>query len=439
MRTACLGVAALFALSLCACSSSRATGSTGGAGGASGAAGSGGAGGTGGSDAGGAPPISLATFSAVETEPWIAAAPNGVVIASWIAIELTSASHVGYAVSRNGGQSFLPAARLDAPGGRDSSDPTVAADANSNFYAAWIGFLRDAEGNPTDIHVYVAKAAAGASSFGTPNDVSGADAADKPWLTVAPSGALILTWASLGSPAAMRFAVSHDGETHFTEHDIANGAPAGNLIFSCVDGVSGRIFVTYYAGASILLQSTDNDGASWSAPLTVSSSTDDAAMFDDPTCVAHNGKVWISYGIGTEAFSEDVNPRSLHLRLVTSNDAGQSIATRAFVEDSSAGTLFLHPQLVRESSGALDLLYYAGNDQDPDPNGSLRLTRSADGGSSWSASEVVASPISFQDDRGAQIWLGDYMGFVALGTSVYGDYVDNTSGRSHVRFFSRSH
>ncbi len=426
------------------------TAGSGGAAGNDGGAGAAGSAGAGGSAIDGGLPtqgISTSTLSLVETETNLAVADNGYVAATWIGIQPTQHSHSGYTFSKDGGQSWLPPQKLDAPGGRTSSDPVVAAAPDSSFYLAWIAFQRDAQGNPYDMRVYVSKAAAGDTTFGAPADIAGAiasDAIDKPWVTVAPDGTVYVTWLDTGNQSKnlaprMRVAVSEDQGQTWKIYPIDSGQGGfRNLIYPCVDDVTGRVYVTYHPGGGIGLRWSDDKGQTWPGATAVASQSDPQAMFDDPTCAAHNGEVWVAYGIGSDPFSETDNARSDHIRVAYSSDAGQSIAERYFAEDATAGTKFMHAQMVREAGGALDILYYAGSDKNPDPAGSVRLTRSTDKGKTWATSLVVRAPITFLTTRGDQRWLGDYIGLAAHGGKAYGSFADNVSGTSHINVFSHS-
>lgn len=414
-------------------------GGSGGSGGSSGSAGTGGAAGAAGAG-GNSDAISDSMLSAIEAETNVAVAPNDYVMATWIAVQFDGSSSNGYAFSTDRGQTWQAPRVLDSPDGRVSSDPVVYADESSNFYLSWIGFQRDAQGQPFDMRVYAAKAPAGATELGPVIDVTGpvaSDSVDKPWITVDPNdGTIYITWLDTGEPR-MRVAVSSDGAQSFDTYAIDDGQGFRNLIFPCVDAATGRVYATYHPGGGIGLRWSDDKGQTWPQATAVADQNDPPAMFDDPTCAARDGKVWVAYGIGSDQFAPTDNPRSDRLRVAYSEDGGQSITARYFAEDPSAGSKFLHPQLAATDDGTLHLLYYAGGDQVPDPTGTVRLARSTDGGQTWQPSEIVRQPIDFLTARGDPQWLGDYIGLLARGNALYGVYVDNTGGLSHVHFFSR--
>jgi hypothetical protein len=117
----------------------------------------------------------------------------------------------------------------------------------------------------------------------------------------------------------------------------------------------------------------------------------------------------------------------------TSADGGQSVDSRIDAHDPDAGTLFQHPELVRESSGALDLVYYAGAVAE-DPNGTYRWSRAADPATGFAPSVVLWSPVAFLKSRTGFDWLGDYSGAYALNGKLYTSYVTNQTGTAHISF-----
>jgi hypothetical protein len=44
------------------------------------------------------------------------------------------------------------------------------------------------------------------------------------------------------------------------------------------------------------------------------------------------------------------------------------------------------------------------------------------------------SPITFQNQRASQLWLGDYVGLRWRGGVTYAAFADNGDGTSHIRF-----
>ena len=381
--------------------------------------------------------ISESPATGLETETNVAAAPNGFVVGTWIGVNFDNSSTNGYAFSADNGQTWDPPRTIDSPAGRVSSDPVVYADSSNNFHLTWIGLNSGGINGVSDMRVYYARADAGEREFGPVQEVTGAvasDQVDKPWITVDPNdGTIYITWLDTGEPR-QRVAVSQDGGQTFVIHDIDDGQGFRNLIFPCVDAVTGRVAVVYHPGGGIGLRFSDDRGVTWPTATAVAAPGDQAS-FDQPTCAAHNNEIWIAYGIGGEPFDPSINPRSTRLRVAYSSDGGSTIARHAFAEDPAAGERFLHPQLTRGADGTLYLLYYAGSAQNPDAGGTVRWSRSTDGGATWQPSEII-QPTVFTNARGDPQWLGDYIGLYARSPNIYAVFADNRSGISHVNFFS---
>lgn len=408
----------------------------GGTGGAS-ASGGGGASGAGATGGDGTVDLSSAAASAMETETNLAIAPDGRMLSAWIGLEPGGTSSNGYTISLDSGKTWSTPATLAAPGGRVASDPVSFAAPNGTLYLTFIGFQRDAQGQPFDMRAYLAESAPGSTSLSAPLDLTGpvaSDSIDKPWGIVTPDGAIHVSWLDTGEPR-MRMAIVDPASKAVNTVNVDDGQGFRNLIYPCHDASTGRLYVVYHPGGGIGLRGSDDGGLSWPLVTPVALQSDLPAIFDDPTCVAAGGKVWVAYGIGTDDFDPSANPRSDRIRIARSDDGGNSFS-HGFAEDATAGSKFLHPQLTRTADGALHLLYYAGGATDPDPQGSVRLATSMDGGVTFAPSKILRAPIQFTSVRSDQRWLGDYVGITAKELVRYGVFADNSSGTSHIRFFS---
>lgn len=375
------------------------------------------------------PIISASALSDFETETHLAVAGDGTVLASFIAVK-AGVTKIGYAV-RRGGVWEAPS-QLEAPDGRRGTDPVVSVDASGRFYLSFAGLRRDAAGLPYDMRIYVARLEPSATAFSPPVDVSGpvpGDSIDKPWGTTDASGRLYVTWND-NAGQSQRLSISEDGGKTFATTTL--GSTEGYLLYPCIDGKTGRLHVVHWVNGAIGHYSSDDQGKSWSGLGQVSLPSDDPATFDDPTCAADGGKLWVAYGIGTEPFDPAESPRALRIRIARSDDGGASFASHAFAEDAASGARFLHPQLARGDDGRFHLLYYAGAAASPDLEGSVRLASSNDG-TLFSESQVLKAPITFHGARPVPNWLGDYIGLVDQGGVRHVTYTDNSSGKSHVR------
>lgn len=406
-----------------------------------GASGAGGAGG-GGSDS---KIISLSDKSAIESEAHVASASNGFVAVTWISIPADGPGGIGYTFSVNDGDSFLPVTVIQSPEGRDSSDPVLAVDGERNFWLTWVGFYRDPNtGEPFDMRIYVAKAAAGTTSFGEPveaSDPSEGSFADKPWITITGQGALLVTYGREGPGGwGIVAARSSDGvnwERAVIAEDPLQSNSFRNLAFPCAVAGAPTVYVVYVQVGSdpaIRLHRSDDDGVSFAPGTELQvNGAGELVAFDGPNCVASGEDVWVSYGLSNVGGGSEQSAVLFAVRLAHSMNAGKSIDTRINAHDDQAASFFLHPQIAREESGAMDLVYYAGN-FDLDADGSFRRSRSIDNGQTFGPSVRVGKPIVFLPDRGDPRWLGDYTGAAWRAGALYMAYTDNASGFAHVAF-----
>jgi hypothetical protein len=380
--------------------------------------------------------VSTSGHSQAESETHVAIAPNGYVAVAYIGITRTGSTN-GYRFSTDYGFTFQPADALDSPAGRETSDPVLATDAKSNFYMSWVEFKRNAQGMPMDMHVFVAQAPAGTTKFANPVEVTdnpnGTDMYDKPWVLVTNDGALLVTYArtSTGGIFAAR---STDMRT-FSRATIVEDGGFRNLVFPCQPPTGNRLYVTYHAGGGIGLRWSDDAGATWpDTNRTAVAANGEMPAFEDPTCAAAAEDVWMTYGLSTDAFSTTASAKLEAIMLAHSPDGGKTIDTRANVQDTTTAMYALHPYLLREPSGALDLAYYAGS-AEGDATGTLRRTRSTDGGKTWPATTVVKSPVVYTGRRDTPQWLGDYFGLAWGMGELYMSYATNTQSVVHVAFY----
>jgi hypothetical protein len=403
-------------------------------------------------EGGGAPDaqiISALPTSFLQAETSLARAPNGFVAVAWIDANLSGDTNIGYVISTDDGDSFPPPVILTSPGNRISSDPVIAVDASGNFYVTWIGYIIDTTGSLSDMHVYVAKAPKGSTAFGTPIEVSNPKASgaihDKPWITVASDGTLVVTYAvASGAGSSLVASRSKDG-VQWTESVILQGSSAfWNLAYPCAPRKGKRLWVTYLTVINdtkfnVGLTWSDDSGATW-LPLaqhTTVSLPNDPVAFDDPTCVAAGNEVWVAYGLTKDPVGESESVKSYALELAHAAGNGGKVDARVNVLDAANAPFIIHPQMVIEDSGSLDFTYYAGA-FDGDPGGSYRWARAAISPKGSVPSAIVKAPITFLTDRGNAKWLGDYTGLFWAGSKIYTSYVVNTTGVSQIAFSKRA-
>jgi hypothetical protein len=376
----------------------------------------------------------------IESETHVASDGNGNVVAAWIGISIGNSTN-GYAISHDRGASWSHATHLDAPGGRESSDPVVAADSTGAFFMSWVAFNRDAQQNPIDMHVYVSRLAHGGTTFGTPVEVSNptnTTIQDKPWVTTDNADNVLVTWGDLGNfpdfagAQGLQFARSTDHGATFSRTTII--APTDgkfrNLAFPCVDrtAAGAPYYVVTTSGMArapqedIELHRSADSGATW-AKTTTDPAAD--AVFMDPTCAVHGTDVWIAYASGNSAFNTSSSPQADSVKLVHAHDAAGTVTFDATstVASGPTGTLYLNPQLARTAGGTLEVAFYSGI-----PNMPATLEHaSSTNGTTWTRTPLPVMPGVFTLDRTMRTWLGDYIGGFAADGYLYVSYADNST------------
>jgi hypothetical protein len=425
-------------------------GSLGGAAGAGGSAGNGGtsgaagAAGAGGNDGVLDPGvISKPSPGTAESESSVALAPDGRVAVAWI--NFTSAPGIGYAVSPDGGATFLAPVAIAPGASRISADPSLAVDAQGGLRLVWLEGKCTSSNDCTDGHVFVAAAPAGSTSFGAPVDASDADPSafyDKPWIASMAQGGLIVSYARIiGTDRAIVVSRSTDGQS-WTQSTVV-AAPSGGLVgvpHLCVDPASSRVWVVYVDGASPTYTSirwSDDGGATWPDQNTSQVGlTQEGSQVQsyDAKCVGRGDDVWVLYSLSSEVATSAKLGKFERVRLAHSPDRGATFDPPLDVNDTAAAKYYLRPEIALEASGALDIGYYAGN-QDDDANGSFRWARRPAQSTSFGPSEVVHAPMLFTGDRSSTAWIGDYSGFTLSNGHLYVSYCDNSGGSAHTGFW----
>jgi hypothetical protein len=377
--------------------------------------------------------ISAGTQSGIEAETHLAVAPDGTLVSVWIGIGGGGGSDIGYVFSHDGGNTWTKPKAVGDATGRESSDPVIAADSSGNFYVTWIAFQRDNMGNASNFVLYVSKAAAGASVFGTPVSVDTFASGDKPWITVTSAGTILVTCMQMnGNVAVLNAHRSTNGGTTWTKSPIFTSAAGeqANFIVPCAPKTGTRIWASHLSVGNQLLQRlhwSDDDGATWPAANTKTFGVN--SSITPATCVAKGSDLWLAYGQWTaQPASADAPVDEYHV-IHTTN--GTTI-TDVLASDTKTKQQELGSLALDDATGELALSYYAGDGEGT--IGNVRAVRSKDGGKTWSASEAVTAELTFTANRMSQKWLGDYFGSVLRGGFLFLSYGENAGGSTHVAF-----
>jgi len=387
-------------------------------------------------------PVSTGGSDQFESEDQIAVAPDGTIGIAWTAFGGSAGTGIlEYAFSTNGGSSFTPPAGLPLPAGLYAGDPAITTDAAGNFYLSTLGIHYT--GRTLDFtRVLVAKAPKGTTTFDTPVEATDPSTTlfhDHPKLHVTAAGTIALSFMESQSLMANTtvglVATSSDAVT-WTRSMIV-GQPDAEFVnlFSFCEA-QGILYSTYLEATQtavyIALRSSTDQGKTWSKSTPVSGPRETVAGLD-PTCAASGDDVWVAYAdtlMPSTSFMY-LDPADA-IEVAESTNRGSSFAAAPVSAlDTAAAKLGLLPVMVRESTGALDVAYLAGN-FDGDTAGSMRYVRAT--GTSFGSSVWVDGPLTYTLNRAMPTWVGDYLGAAVLGQGLYLAYPMNEAGSTHIYF-----
>jgi hypothetical protein len=395
-----------------------------------------------------------------QIDPTLAFVPGGTVVVAWTSLRSGGAPSVVRArFSRDSGNTWEGAITLAAPDGRSSLQPALAADPAGNVYLAWLGRRDLGDGGAEDSHVYVARADAGAGSFGAPVEVSnethkGAQI-HKPWMASTGKGTLLVTWAyTHANGDGVGIATTKDGATWKRGIVIERIDLGAKLPYVCAAAHGEHAWIAYLdADAGVRLRASDDEGISW-APArvaTVSLPEDRAHIaLETPVCAGEGDDVTVAFartrgvvadaGAGTVV---DTGPAS-SIVVARAVDGGRSFDIRRSYEAGSQ--LVLDPQIVREPDGTMDVAFYASNAERPErtargaeppspattPEAAALRWFHVDERGTFSATRIARDHLRFEPSASSLAWPGSYFGWTWNEGALFVASVDNSEGKPHV-------
>jgi hypothetical protein len=391
--------------------------------------------------------LSSSSDSSSQLEPHLAVSGDGVVVVAWMAARPGLPAVIGARFSRDGGKTWGPVQTLAAPGGRASADPTLAADPRGNVYLAWLGFTPDVTGGPPrDAHVYVARTESEGRTFGAPVDVSqgtrrGASV-DKPWITITSAGAAVVAWSYTSAEGnGIAVARSPNGVDWAKSIVVDRTGLHASLPFVCAPRRGDRVWLAYLDDdGGVRLYTSDDGGVTWpsSRAVTVSTAAErEHVAADSPTCAGEEDDVAVAFGHTKDVRDGARSPGLDSIVLVRSFDGGRTFDWRRTLDTSDG--LAMHPEILREPDGALDVVYYAGPAGAPDtasPAGAVRWARVPHSDAPLTAPRTGREPVRFVRERRDTAWPGDYFGVAWRSNELLVTTIDATSGPAHVALWT---
>jgi hypothetical protein len=347
-----------------------------------------------------------------------------------------------FTLSTDGGNSFGAIGQLPIVTATISRTLVSAADPQGNLWVLT---------NPFSIaggSMILYEMAAGASTFNAgvhvedPTPPNPADPrVSRPWVIIRADGQPLVTW-DYAQLEGIRAGTTTDGGMTWSRATVVSNSNLVDLGQPCQAKSGGRVWVVYLTGStsqpiSVRVHFSDDGGVTWPAANTaeVDDPADGPASYAQPYCVSDGPHLWVLYGVSWgDPLDLTVKnlQRSKSLKLAVSTDGGATF-TRTDAHDPAVGQSFFAPNLALESSGALDLVYYAGATVG-DTTASLVRSRAADGQNFCSAVPIQTGLTLSVSGYGTGKSIGRFVGQTLVGTTQYLAYVDNSGTDGHVAF-----
>ncbi|MBO0797247.1 MAG: hypothetical protein J2P31_00335, partial [Blastocatellia bacterium] len=342
----------------------------------------------------------------------------------------------GFARSTDGGATFTDGGTLPTNPGGDAGDPVLARDITTGrIYFVTLGF------SVSTIQVFRSDDD-GATWMAPVNGTPGGSGEDKEWVTVdnfagPGNGNVYLMSRRFGSGPGIYFFSSTDHGDTFGPSGGTLIAPTGQGSFVVV-GPDHSVYAFWYAGTTIQMRKSTDQGVTFGAPVTVASGliggvngdlgltgirqgTTTAAGFrssEFPHVAINpvNGNIYVTF---------DNKPAGLDkadVFLVQSTDGGATWGAPVRVNDDATTTDQWQPTLAVTPDGANLGIFYYSRQEDPTGNNLFKFygrTASISGSTlaftpSFAVSDVASLPEFGRDSVINPTYMGDYD--MAVGT-----------------------
>ncbi|MBI1748490.1 MAG: exo-alpha-sialidase [Acidobacteria bacterium] len=338
---------------------------------------------------------------------------------------------IGYAYSRDGGQTFVDGGGL--PRGFDSGDPWLAVNSSGTFFLSGIWQRTNA----------LAMVRGAFSETGLTWDeptVLGGLLYDKPALTIDPSnGTLYMAYTRLFVGIQIRRSTD-DGYTWALSTTIP-GTIGNQGAFPAV-GSSGEIYVALARPAAprgaIAVSKSINEGRNFSTPIEVGQSCGFIiAGYNRPTVQQQlltmpalavdtsggpfNGNVYVTWASGCGGDAD--------VFLSRSEDGGATWSDPLRVNDDTTNGLQFFPSIAVDAGGNVTLIFYDRRENPGTAVTDVYMARSRDGGLTFENTKVTSVASDWAAARfDATPNFGDYITAISAGSDVLATWADSRDG-----------
>jgi hypothetical protein len=393
-------------------------------------------------------PAVLSRFAetSAQIEPQLAVSSESTLALAWMGVRPEKPTLIGARISRDLGATWGAVEAVVAPEGRFASDPVIGVAARGDVFLAWLGFRPDVSGgDPRDTHVYVAHVGPSSTSLSAPLEITDrmrrGTVVDKPSLAMTSAGTALVTWKYVNEGGNGIGIARGDAEGNWTPGKVIERVGLQAWLPSvCASAHGDRVWVAYLDGeAGVRVRASDDGAASWSPSraATVSLAEEKPRLaIDTPVCSGDGDDVVVAYGRTREPRDDARSPGLDAILIARSFDGGRTYDWRRTIE--MGDSVAMHPQVVREPDGAIDVAYYTmpTSADAGDATGALRYLRIAERGGGVVAPRVAHDHVKIARERKSPYWPGDYFGLAWREGKLYFASIDAGGDVSHVELTS---
>src|SRR6266487_7090030 len=354
----------------------------------------------------------------------------------------------GWSRSTDGGTTWTDGGTLPASAAGDAGDPVLARDSTSGrIYFATLGFT-----NSNVIQVF-RSTDNGATWLAPVNGTPGGSSEDKEWITVdnfpgAGNGNVYLVSRRFGAgPGIYHFRSTDGGATW----GPSGGTPivSGNQGAFVTVSPNHSVHVFWYAGTTLQVRKSTDQGVTWNAPSTVASGLIGGSNGDLGLTGLRQGTATFSLFRTNEFPHAAVNPVSGNIYVTYDNDGpGSDKADVLFVQSTDGGATWSAPIRVNDDATTTDQwmptivvspagdrlgVFYYSRQEDPANNNLFKRygrIASISGGTitftpSFAVSDTASLPEFGRDSVVNSTYMGDYDQVVATPNAFHVVWSDN--------------